>query len=240
MILKALRDAGRYLEKNELVCIFPEGQMTRTGTLLPFRRGLERITSNREAPIIPVYLDRLWGSIFSREGGRFLFKVPRQIPYSVTVALRETPFSGYKGGRSAPECSGTGLSSLDGQGSHRPATPRRLFPQCPAKPSFAGALAEATPRKLSRLQAAAGAVVLARALKGFWADQKNVGILLPPTVAGVLINIAASLSGRVSVNLNYTAGKAGMESAIQQAGLTTIVSSRLFVKKAETGASPEC
>ena len=87
VILKALRDAGRYLEKNELVCIFPEGQITRTGTLLPFRRGLERITSNREAPIIPVYLDRLWGSIFSREGGRFLFKVPRQIPYSVTVAF---------------------------------------------------------------------------------------------------------------------------------------------------------
>ena len=40
-----MRDAGRYLEKNELVCIFPEGQITRTGTLLPFRRGLERITS---------------------------------------------------------------------------------------------------------------------------------------------------------------------------------------------------
>ena len=118
----------------------------------------------------------------------------------------------------------------------REATARPLhadFFRSARRSPFSLALAEATPRKLSRLQAAAGAVVLARALKGFWADQKNVGILLPPTVAGVLVNIAASLSGRVSVNLNYTAGKAGMESAIRQAGLTTIVSSRLFVKKAE-------
>ena len=232
VILKALRDAGRYLEKNELVCIFPEGQITRTGTLLPFRRGLERITGNREAPIIPVYLDRLWGSIFSREGGRFLFKVPRQIPYSVTVAFGNPLPPGTKAGDLRQRVQELASRAWMARG----ATARPLhadFFRSARRSPFSLALAEATPRKLSRLQAAAGAVVLARALKGFWTDQKNVGILLPPTVAGVLVNIAASLSGRVSVNLNYTAGKAGMESAIRQAGLTTIVSSRLFVKKAE-------
>ncbi|MCP9454883.1 MAG: MFS transporter, partial [Nitrospira sp.] len=43
MILRALRAAGEALDNGELVCIFPEGQITRTGTLLPFRRGFERI-----------------------------------------------------------------------------------------------------------------------------------------------------------------------------------------------------
>ncbi len=231
VILKALRDAGRSLEKGELVCIFPEGQITRTGTLLPFRRGLERITAKREARIIPVYLDRLWGSIFSREGGRFVFKVPRRIPYPVTVAF------------GSPLCAGTKSADLRQRVQElasrawtaREAEARPLHAEFFAsarRSPFSLALAEAAGRKLSRLQAAAGAVALARALKGLWAGQKNVGILLPPTVAGVLVNIAASLSGRVSVNLNYTAGKAGMESAIRQAGLTTVVSSRLFVKKA--------
>ncbi len=232
VILKALRDAGRHLEENELVCIFPEGQITRTGTLLPFRRGLERITGNRGAPIIPVYLDRLWGSLFSREGGRFLFKVPRQIPYSVTVAFGSPLPPGTKAADLRQR-----VQELASQAwTAREATARPLhadFFSGARRSPLALALAEATGRKLSRLQAAAGAVVLARALKGFWADQKNVGILLPTTVAGVLVNIAASLSGRVSVNLNFTAGKAGMESAIRQAGLTTIVSSRLFAKKAE-------
>ena len=42
---------------------------------------------NRKVPIIPVYLDRRWGSIFSHEGGRFLSKIPRELPYPVTVAF---------------------------------------------------------------------------------------------------------------------------------------------------------
>src|SRR5262249_44743715 len=50
MILRALKDAGAYLDKGEVVCIFPEGQLTRTGTLLPFQRGLERIVKGRHCP----------------------------------------------------------------------------------------------------------------------------------------------------------------------------------------------
>ena len=65
MILRALRSAGQALDDGELVCIFPEGQITRTGTLLPFRRGFERIVKGRQVPVIPAHLDRVWGSIFS-------------------------------------------------------------------------------------------------------------------------------------------------------------------------------
>ena len=81
MILRALRSAGQALDDGEIVCIFPEGQITRTGTLLPFRRGFERIVKGRQVPVIPVHLDRLWGSIFSFERGRFLRKWPERIPY---------------------------------------------------------------------------------------------------------------------------------------------------------------
>ena len=60
-ILTALREAGRHLDDGDLVCIFPEGQITRTGGLLPFRQGFERIVKGRDVPIIPVHLDRVWG-----------------------------------------------------------------------------------------------------------------------------------------------------------------------------------
>ena len=53
--------------------------------MLPFRRGFERIMKDVDAPIIPVALDGVWGSIFSFEQGRFLWKFPRRIPYPVTV-----------------------------------------------------------------------------------------------------------------------------------------------------------
>ncbi len=70
-----------------MVCIFAEGQITRIGQLLPFRRGMERIMKGVDAPIVPVNLDGVWGSIFSFERGRFLWKMPRSIPYPVTVSF---------------------------------------------------------------------------------------------------------------------------------------------------------
>ncbi|MFP6738283.1 MAG: MFS transporter, partial [Planctomycetota bacterium] len=89
VILKAMRDAGEYIDEGHLVCIFGEGQITRTGQLQPFKRGLERIVRGRDAPIIPVNLDGVWGSIFSHSGGRFLTKIPKKIPYPVTISFGE-------------------------------------------------------------------------------------------------------------------------------------------------------
>ena len=232
MILRALRRAGEYLDEGEVVCIFPEGQITRTGTLLPFRRGLERIVKNRTAPIVPVYLDRLWGSIFSYEGERFLSKIPRELPYQVTVAFgprlgADTPVSEIR--QRIQELSSTAWShrSEDSQALHVSFVRKaRLNP-------FALAFADMSRPRVSRFQALVGAVSLARALRPHWAGQEHVGLLLPPTVAGALVNIAASLAGRVSVNLNYTSGLGGMESAIRQAGLESLLTSRAFVEKAQ-------
>jgi acyl-[acyl-carrier-protein]-phospholipid O-acyltransferase / long-chain-fatty-acid--[acyl-carrier-protein] ligase len=86
-ILKSLRAAGEALKENDLVCIFAEGRFTRTGFLLPFHRGFEQIVKNNQAPIIPVCLDELWGSIFSFYGDRTLWKLPRRIPYPTSVAF---------------------------------------------------------------------------------------------------------------------------------------------------------
>jgi acyl-[acyl-carrier-protein]-phospholipid O-acyltransferase / long-chain-fatty-acid--[acyl-carrier-protein] ligase len=86
-ILKSLRTAGEALNENDLVCIFAEGRFTRTGFLLPFHRGFEQIVKNNQAPIIPVCLDELWGSIFSFYGDRTLWKWPRTIPYPLSVAF---------------------------------------------------------------------------------------------------------------------------------------------------------
>ncbi len=86
-LIHSLRTATQALHDGEVVCIFPEGQMTRIGQMLPFRRGMERIMKGVDAPIIPVNLGGVWGSIFSFERGRFLWKLPHRIPYPVTVTF---------------------------------------------------------------------------------------------------------------------------------------------------------
>lgn len=86
-IVECLRTASEAIRNREVVCIFAEGEITRTGQMLPFRRGFERIMRGVDAPIIPVRLDGVWGSIFSYEKGRVIWKWPRRIPYPVTVSF---------------------------------------------------------------------------------------------------------------------------------------------------------
>src|SRR5438445_99695 len=86
-MIQSLRKATEALRNGEVVCIFPEGQMTRIGQMMPFRRGMERIIKGVDVPIIPVNLDGVWGSIFSFAGGRFLWKFPRRVPYPVRVTF---------------------------------------------------------------------------------------------------------------------------------------------------------
>src|ERR1700676_5229335 len=81
----AVREAADRIRKGEIVCIFPEGELSRTGTLLKLRKGFELIARLAECSVVPVWLDGLWGSIFSFEGGRYFLKLPKRIPQIATI-----------------------------------------------------------------------------------------------------------------------------------------------------------
>jgi len=230
-MLRALKEAGKLLDKGELVCIFPEGQITRTGMLGPFQRGFQRIVTGRDVPIIPVALDRVWGSIFSKAGGRFVTKMPRRLPYPVTVAFGEPlpPGTPIHEARAAVRALGTEAWMLR-KSESQPLY--RLFIRQARKRPRRFSMADGSRPHVSRFATLVGAIALARALKPHWEGQERVGILLPPSVGGALVNFAAALAGRTSVNLNYTAGKVGLTSACEQAELKTVVTSGMFVAKA--------
>jgi len=230
-ILRALRRAGNWLDEGELVCIFAEGQITRTGTLLPFKRGIERVFRGRSAPVIPVHLGGVWGSIFSHEGGRFLFKLPRRLPYPVHVTFGEplpagTPVAEVR--RVVHELGERTLTGL--QADEKPL--HHAFVRKVRRSPFSLSLVDASHPRTSRIRALTGALALARALRPHLRESDRIGILLPPSTAAGLVNIAAALSGRTSVNFNYTAGSAGLESAMVQAGIEKVVTSKSFLKKA--------
>jgi acyl-[acyl-carrier-protein]-phospholipid O-acyltransferase/long-chain-fatty-acid--[acyl-carrier-protein] ligase len=93
------------------------------------------------------------------------------------------------------------------------------------------AMADQRVARLSFGSALTRAVFLARRLKALWRGQEMVGILLPPSVPGALVNFAALLSGKVPVNLNYTASEAVIASCARQCELKTIVTSSAFLER---------
>ncbi|GGH94808.1 glycerol acyltransferase [Pseudomonas fluvialis] len=71
---QAFERISQYLQCGELVCIFPEGKLTSDGQINTFRGGIERILEDNPVPVIPVALQGLWGSFFSRAPQRGLFR----------------------------------------------------------------------------------------------------------------------------------------------------------------------
>jgi acyl-[acyl-carrier-protein]-phospholipid O-acyltransferase/long-chain-fatty-acid--[acyl-carrier-protein] ligase len=88
-VARSLKAARHKLLEGHVVCIFAEGGLTRDGEIKEFRTGLETVMEGVDCPIIPVYLHNVWGSIFSYEGGKAVWKWPRKIPYPITVQYGE-------------------------------------------------------------------------------------------------------------------------------------------------------
>ncbi len=234
-MLRSLREAAETIQAGEVVCIFAEGQITRIGHLLPFRRGFERIMKGLDAPIIPVNLDGVWGSIFSFERGRFLWKFPRRIPYPVAVSFGKplpataTPFEVRQA-----------VQQLHTEAyKHRKARMRtlhRTFINTARHFPWRFAMADTRVPQLRYAAALARTIFLARRLRKAWEGQDAVGILLPPSVPGALVNFAAMLMGKIPVNLNYTASAEALASCAKQCCLETVVSSQAFLSRVQIQA----
>lgn len=70
----AFKKIAEYLQAGELVCLFPEGKLTTDGELNEFKSGVERVLAENPVPVIPMALQGLWGSFFSRDPSKGLFR----------------------------------------------------------------------------------------------------------------------------------------------------------------------
>ena len=229
-MIRSLRIASDAIRNGEIVCIFAEGQITRTGQLLPFRRGMERIMKGVDAPIVPINLHGVWGSIFSFERNRFLWKFPRRIPYPVTVSFGQhlpPAASAFEVRRAVEELQAAAFEAdrdVD-------RTLDRAFVRSARSHPFLFAAADGRVPRIRFGGVLVKTIFVARRLKPLWKDQEMVGILLPPSVGGALVNYAATLLGRVPVNLNYTASNEVIGSSAGQCNLRTVVTSKAFLER---------
>lgn len=229
-MIQSLRTASDAIRAGEVVCIFAEGQITRIGQMLPFRRGFQKIMKDVEAPIVPVALEGVWGSLFSLDKGKFTWRLPRRIPHRVTVNYGKpmphtaTPFEVRQ---QVQELMAQAWRTRKA----RMQPLHRAFVKTARRHPFRVAMADAQNAKVSFGSVLVRTIVLGRRMRHVWAGQKMVGLLLPPSVAGAVANWAALLGGKVPVNLNYTLSEESLASCAHQCDIKTIITARAFLEK---------
>jgi acyl-[acyl-carrier-protein]-phospholipid O-acyltransferase/long-chain-fatty-acid--[acyl-carrier-protein] ligase len=228
---RAIEMSREALRAGELVCIFPEGGISRSGQLQRFKTGVLEIQRDTGAPIIPVWLDELWGSIFSFRGAKFFWKWPSARPRRVSIWFGKPIYNPTDIHQVRQAVQDLGADAVAGRKQRTAALPRAMIRNC-RKSMFRGKLSDSTGMELSGGKLLAGTMVMRRLLLRhvLSPDDRFVGILLPPSLGSVLANASLSMTGRVTVNLNYTATPAVLNSCIERAGIRRILTSRKFIE----------
>ena len=229
---RALKTGRQGLIDGDVIGIFPEGGITRSGQLLAFRPGVTKILKGTEAPVVPVWVDGMWGSVFSFSGGKFFFKWPDRWRRKLLCYIGEpmpanTPIDLMR-------------SKLQDLGAQATIDNRKQFP------TLARRIIRVWKKTGRRLQAVdstgvklGGREILIRTLalrrmlrrEVLADDEKFVGVLLPPSVGGVSVNVALTMDCRVTANLNYTVSSDVINHCIKEVGIKHVLSSKKFMDK---------
>jgi len=225
----ALQKVHDSLNNGDVVCLFPEGTISRTGQLSKFQHGYEKAAENANAVILPFYLRGLWGSWFSRSSEKLKDLRKTGTKHDIIVSF----------GEQLPiETSAQDLKrrifelSIDSW--------ERYTEQLPTiGPAFIETakcngeelvIADSIMGTLTGHKFLTGVICFSRLIRKYSPEQ-NVGILLPTSIAGSMINMAAILQGKTVVNMNFTANLEALQSSVTKAGIKSIYTSRKFIEK---------
>jgi acyl-[acyl-carrier-protein]-phospholipid O-acyltransferase/long-chain-fatty-acid--[acyl-carrier-protein] ligase len=228
----AIETAANALAHGEVVCLFPEGALSRTATLQKLNRGYELIARKARAPVMPVWLENVWGSVFSFHGGSFFWKMPRMVPLRVWLCFSK-PIPATE---ATPEVVRRQLYDLS----------ERAFQARPELKSHIGFEVMRSLKKRFFEPIITDAFLGDRRLKGgellavglalaTWmkknAPDKRIGMVLPPGLLATVANLGTVLAGKTPVNLNFTAGRAANQAAMAKAGLTRLITVGALAEK---------
>ena len=231
-LVRSFQQARQALDDGYLVCIFAEGSLTRTGYIQEFRKGVERIVKGTDYKVIPTNLHGIWGSILSYSDGKVLGRWPRPLRRRVTISIGEPMPSETSAFQMRQAVMELQSAAFEREKKHYRLLPLE-FAEMARSRWGAFCIADSTGARLTYGRTLTSALALAAALREPLNGQERVGILLPSSVGGALANLAVSFLGKVPVNLNYTASAEAVRSAIEQCGITRIVTSKQFMKRLE-------
>ena len=233
-----MKQVVRLVEQGRPVVIFPEGRLTVTGSLMKIYNGPAFVAAKTGATVVPVHLDGPARTYFSRMKGdyprRWLPKMRITVLPSETIIMPEAASSHERRTRAGE--------------SLRRIMQHMLFASRPRGTLFQalqGAMARCGRRHglledMRQIELDYGDILkmtlaLGRISSRIAAPGERLGLLLPNVAATVGMMLGTGTFGRVPAMLNYTAGRQGITSACEVAGIRQIVTSRAFIENARLG-----
>lgn len=231
-IARGIRTAREALQRGEMVLIFPEGGLSRTGQIQAFRPGVLKIAEGTGAPVIPVYLDQLWGSFFSYQGGKAMHRIPRTFRRPVSIHIgRPLPADMELGAmrQTLQEMGSAAARNRTG----RFESPVRMFLRQCRRRLFRFKIGDSTGQDMTGGALLMRTLILRRLLRRhvLGRDEKMVGVLIPPSSGGIVVNMALALDRRVAVNLNYSVTDEIMQHCIREAGIRHVLTTEKVLEK---------
>ena len=228
---ESLIAVNNYLKAGEIVCLFPEGSISRNGQLAEFKKGFERSVEGVDGIILPFYIHGLWGSRFSRSSAGLRKIRHRPLRRDIIIAFGDS-MDIISDARSVKHA--VFELSINAWQHHIETLPAlgRAWIKRAKKEGRADCLTDIqTNKTISRRGALTASLLFSRYFKSHHPTVNNIGFLLPTSCAGILANMACFISGKTAVNLNYTASAVSLMSAIRKADIKTVYTSSKFLQK---------
>jgi len=219
------------VNKGTSLLVFPEGRMTKTGSIMKVYEGTGFVAYKTGAGILPVHICNTYSTIFSKKEGR---RGKVFAPVAVTIgkvldpiALEDMPPKKRK--KKAAAMIYKTLCDMTYEATNRPSTlARELIRSC--KENRGRILyKDSTGKEVSYKRSLTGAFVLGGYLSKL--PDKNIGLLLPNLTVTALIFMGLQLFRKIPVFLNYSTGPAALQHSMELADLTTIITSRQFLER---------
>jgi len=229
---RALKTAREAVKSGDVVGLFPEGTIARTGQLQTFRPGVTKILKGTDAPVVPVWIDGMWGSLFSFSKGKFFYKWPEWPRRQVRLYIGKPLPNDTTIHKMRIEVQTLGSKAAIENRHELALMPKKLI-RAWRKRGRRMIAADTTGQKAGGRELLTRTLALRRLLRRevLDDDEQYVATLLPPSVGGVAVNAALALDKRVSANLNYSVSSEVLNHCTGEVGIKHILSSQAFMEK---------
>ena len=220
------------LRRGEIVCIFPEEDITKDGMLGRFVNNnfSDFCPNDIKIPIFPVYIGNIWGSIFS-----YYFRetkavaVPEKIYWKVIVAFGEEQPINIKPSELKQYFSELSAGLFINKSVFGERTIHHHFIRSAKSRPLKKVTAEYEGKSLPAISLLIRSMILSKIIRKLNIENKFVGVMLPNCNAILIANLAILLADKVPAILNFTLPKESLISASKQAKLQTIITSKQFI-----------